>query len=75
MNKNVCPFCGSSQVHLHNPTVWDRPDIQVYKCKNCDLVYLFPMMTEEEEKAFYANYNEYLKVRDCLLYTSPSPRD
>lgn len=65
MNKNACPFCGSTQAHLYNPTVWDRPDMQVYQCESCDLVYLFPMMTEEEEKTFYANYNEYLRARDA----------
>jgi len=63
MNKNVCPFCGSSQLLLHNPTVWNRPDIQVYRCEKCDLAYLYPMITEEEEKAFYANYDEHVKAR------------
>jgi len=63
MDKNVCPFCGSSQLLLHNPTVWNRPDIQVYRCEKCDLVYLHPMITEKEEKAFYANYDEHVKAR------------
>lgn len=63
MDKNVCPFCGSSQLLLHNPAVWHRPDIQVYRCEKCDLVYLYPMITEEEEKAFYANYDEHVRAR------------
>lgn len=63
MDKNVCPFCGSSQLLLHNPAVWHRPDIQVYRCKKCDLVYLYPIITEEEEKAFYANYDEHVRAR------------
>lgn len=63
MSNNTCPFCTSSQVYVHHPTVWKRSDIHVYHCERCDLVYLFPMFSEEEEKAFYCNYNEHVKSR------------
>ena len=68
--KNVCPFCGSFRHSLHSPTVWDRPDMRIYHCDNCGLVYLFPTMTEEQEKDFYVHYDNYLKARDLPYHSS-----
>ena len=63
MDNHTCPFCGSSQMRLHHPAVWNRPESKVYQCEQCELIYLFPAMSEGEEKAFYLNYNRHVMTR------------
>ena len=34
-------------------TVWDAPESAMYQCSNCDTVFLYPIMSLAEEKAFF----------------------
>jgi SAM-dependent methyltransferase len=43
---------------------------KVYKCSNCELIFISPMMSKEEEKEFYENYNEYVKIRGFTVENS-----
>ena len=60
---SCCPGCGSRKSELWSEHVWNRPDMEVRRCQACSLVYLYPMMTEDEELKFYANYDKHIQVR------------
>ncbi len=60
----ACPFCTSGDRHLIVPTVWDAPESAVYQCSACKLVFIFPIMSAEEEKSFYEmEFSRYMKQR------------
>lgn len=53
MVPNNCHFCGKTSFE-HTPTKFRYPtDKSVYECLSCGLVFLHPLMTPEEERAFY----------------------
>jgi SAM-dependent methyltransferase len=74
MNKNfiLCRVCGSNKYHLISSEVSGDPDSSVYQCQDCSLVYLYPIMTEEEEKAFYEQeFEKYMEGRSGPGWKSP----
>lgn len=65
-----CPNCHSDNVLLFHDKVWSSADSRVFKCNDCSLIFIDPMMSEEEERAFYANYNEHVKARGVITTQS-----
>ena len=52
-----CPLCNAShqEQNVVTPHVYGgRPGQAFYRCDRCDVCYLFPGLTAEEEKQFYA---------------------
>ncbi len=67
----TCRICGSRESELVSREVVGSPSA-VYRCKGCALVYLFPIMTEAEEAAFYrAEFEKYMAGRSGAGWKSP----
>lgn len=72
-NVPICRFCGSTENKIVSRTVLDAPDAAIYRCASCDMVYLFPIMTEAEEAAFYAaEFEKYMEGRAGAGWRSPA---
>lgn len=68
----VCRVCGSSEAIQVGDTVAGAPDAAVYRCSKCTLLYLFPIMTEEEESNFYwLQFEKYMEGRTGGGWKSP----
>ncbi len=69
----TCRICGSAESELVSQQVAGAPKSMVYRCKNCAMTYLFPIMTEEEETAFYrAEFEKYMAGRSGEHWQSPT---
>ena len=75
-----CPSCSVPEWELWSEYVWNRPDVEVRRCAACSLVYLHPMMTEDEEHTFYANYDKHIQARgmkggddSAILFQTTTP--
>ena len=67
-----CRLCGSRDHALVSRNVSEAPESSVYACKDCGIVYVFPIMSEEEEAAFYARqFEEYMSRRSGPGWKSP----
>jgi SAM-dependent methyltransferase len=67
-----CRLCGSREHVLVSRNVSEAPDAGVYSCADCGIVYVFPIMTEAEEAAFYAReFEEYMSRRSGPGWKSP----
>jgi SAM-dependent methyltransferase len=54
-------------------TVWEAPEAAVYKCSSCEMVFIDPIMSEEEEQAFYESaFAAYMKDRGAPGETKPA---
>jgi len=68
----VCRICGSVESELVSREVSGALESSVYRCKDCNVVYLFPIMTDEEEAAFYqAEFEKYMEGRSGAGWESP----
>jgi len=65
-----CPNCKNDEVDLFHNKVWSIDNGKVYQCKKCELIFIHPMMTQEEEKSFYENYNKHVKDRGLTIENS-----
>ncbi len=71
-NTIICRVCGSTDHALVSSTVSGASDSAVYRCLDCELVYLFPIMPEEEEAAFYiSEFEDYMEGRSGPGWESP----
>ena len=67
-----CRLCGSREHALVSRNVSEAPDAAVYACQGCGIVYVFPIMSEEEEATFYARqFEEYMSRRSGPGWKSP----
>jgi len=67
-----CPLCFAGERRRIVETVWDAPEAAVYQCSGCNLVFLYPIMTAEEERTFYeAEFSRYMKLRGAPGETVP----
>ena len=67
-----CRLCGCREHVLVSRNVSEAPESAVYACAACGIVYLFPIMSEEEETAFYARqFEEYMARRSGPGWKSP----
>jgi SAM-dependent methyltransferase len=54
-------------------TVWDAPEAAVYECSNCEIVFIHPIMSEEDERSFYeSDFAGYMKDRGAPGETQPA---
>lgn len=58
-----CPNCDGKEMTLIHDKVWSIDDGNVYRCKRCDLSFIDPMMTKEQEDVFYKEFNKHVKAR------------
>ena len=65
-----CRNCNSDKVILFHDKVWSIDNGKVYKCNDCELIFINSMMSENEEKEFYENYNEHVKKRGVTVENS-----
>lgn len=66
----ICRNCKSENIKLFHDKVWSIDNGNVYKCTDCELFFVDPMMSEEEESEFYKNYNEHVKKRGVTTQNS-----
>src|SRR5262245_49379106 len=68
----TCYLCRSTEHSVLSNQVSGAPGSSIYKCKSCDLVFLYPIMTPEEESAFYrAEFEKYMEARSGPGWKSP----
>ena len=65
-----CKNCNNKDVELFHNKVWSIDNGSVYKCNYCELIFIDPMMSENEEKEFYKNYNQHVKDRGVTVKNS-----
>jgi 2-polyprenyl-3-methyl-5-hydroxy-6-metoxy-1,4-benzoquinol methylase len=65
-----CRNCNSDKVILFHDKVWSIDNGKVYRCNDCELIFINPMMSEDEEKEFYENYNQHVKNRGVIVKNS-----
>lgn len=58
-----CPLCSSYKVILFHDRVWSCAEGKVYRCSQCDVTFIYPMLSDAEEQSLYKNYNEYVAKR------------
>lgn len=58
-----CPLCFDEKCEQVHDRVWSLEDGRVLRCLTCDVTFLDPMMNDQEEKAFYQNYNKHVMQR------------
>ena len=71
-----CPLCGDSKKHKNKARGYLYPlksDMN-YKCHNCGASSTFSNFLKQIDITIHKQY-VFEKFKDCLLYTSPSPRD
>lgn len=68
-----CPLCGEGGVRRRIvESVWKTPEATVYQCSDCEIVFIHPTMSSEEEKVFYkAEFTRYMKQRGAPGETTP----
>jgi len=69
----ACPFgCDAGERRRVVDTVWEAEGSAVYKCSNCEIVFLHPIMSEAEEREFYEGaFDAYMKQRGEKSGKSP----
>ena len=81
----LCIFTNNGNMHLVK--VLDLPygkfrdkgtpidNVSNYDSSKEDIVFIAPLMDVEKHKLIFGTKSAMIKLVDCLLYTSPSPRD
>jgi 2-polyprenyl-3-methyl-5-hydroxy-6-metoxy-1,4-benzoquinol methylase len=61
----ACPLgCENGARRRVVDTVWQAPEAAVYRCESCAIVFIDPIMSEDEEREFYEGvFAEYMKDR------------
>lgn len=65
-----CRNCNSEKTETFHNKVWSIDNGSVYRCNQCELVFIDPIMSEDEEKEFYKNYNKHVKKRGVIAENS-----
>ncbi|MBI4348178.1 MAG: class I SAM-dependent methyltransferase [Elusimicrobia bacterium] len=72
MSAPACYLCRGQEHETLGAEVFQAPGSKVYKCRGCELVFLHPIMTPGEEKAFYqADWDKYMAGRSGPGWKSP----
>ena len=59
-----CPFGHGGVRRRIVDTIWEAEGAAEYQCSECGIVFLHPIMTEDEERAFYGDkFAEYMAAR------------
>ncbi len=73
LSEPVCRVCGCHESECLGRQVAGAPDAGVYRCRECTLIYLFPIMSEEEEADFYwLQFEKYMEGRSAGGWKSPA---
>src|SRR5881397_1941375 len=69
----ACPLgCADGERRRIVDTVWEAPEAAVYECSSCGIVFVHPIMSEDEERAFYESaFAGYMKERGGPGETDP----
>ena len=69
----ACPLCSEGGVRRRIVnTVWEAPDAAVYQCSACEIIFIYPIVSLEEEKAFYeTEFAHYMMERGAPGETKP----
>ena len=67
-----CRNCRSDKVNLFHDKVWSTDNGKVYRCEECELIFIDHVMSEEQESEFYKNYNKHVKDRGVTVNISVS---
>lgn len=68
-----CPFGCEGESRRIVDTVWEAEEAAVYLCGSCEIVFVHPIMSLEDEKAFYeATFASYMKERGSPGETDPA---
>lgn len=59
----ICPNCKGKDLNCIHGKVWSIKNGKVYRCLQCDLSFIDPMMSDQEEIEFYKNFNDHVKNR------------
>lgn len=65
-----CRNCNSDKLEVFHDQIWSVEDGNVYKCLECDLIFIDCIMNDDEEKKFYENYNKHVKQRGVIVEKS-----
>lgn len=65
-----CLNCYSNNTKIFHNAVYSLNNGKVYRCKNCDLLFINPIMSNVEEKKFYKNYNQHVINRGVIANLS-----
>lgn len=68
----ICPLCSSTKSQQIADKVWSIENGSVWRCTDCDLNFLHPIMSEAEEKEFYTKYNEHVVRRGVAPTNTPA---
>ena len=59
-----CPFGHAGTRRTIVDTIWEAEGAAEYQCSECDIVFLHPIMTLDEERGFYeAEFEKYMAAR------------
>ncbi|MBF0244139.1 MAG: class I SAM-dependent methyltransferase [Planctomycetes bacterium] len=64
MTDYKCPICRSEQTEVYWHEVWKDPGRVVRRCCDCDLLFLFPQKSAEEQLDFDRHYDDYIHARE-----------
>jgi 2-polyprenyl-3-methyl-5-hydroxy-6-metoxy-1,4-benzoquinol methylase len=65
-----CKNCNGKKINLFHDKVWSIDNGKVYRCDDCELIFISPMMSKNEENEFYKNYNQHVKDRGVTVNNS-----
>jgi 2-polyprenyl-3-methyl-5-hydroxy-6-metoxy-1,4-benzoquinol methylase len=70
----ACPLgCSDGVRRRIVDTVWEAPEAAVYMCSSCEIVFIHPIMSEDEEQSFYeSDFAGYMKDRGAPGETEPA---
>jgi SAM-dependent methyltransferase len=63
----ACPVCGGMDVALYWSEVWNGSGKRVMRCTGCDLFFLDPPGTPEQQRSFDQSYSNYIAQRSSLV--------
>lgn len=66
-----CSLCNEKNTFLFHDKVWSIKNGKVYRCRYCDVAFVFPALSGNKKDKFYKNYNEHLKLRGVTIEASP----
>lgn len=56
INCKACPVCDAKDISLFMKGIFDSEDTEVHECEACGTQFLSPMMSQQEEDAYYDDY-------------------
>jgi len=67
----ICPLCSSNKIEKYWYRCWNSPAVKVYACQECSLIFLSPMMGDNDSSRYYINYVSHLTSRGVASDETP----